>query len=323
MVLVSQGFEKVAFCDFPVLFQAALQSFAAPRADADLLLFLAVYMRSPLAAYFLFHTAANWGTERDKVHLDELLRLPFPLPGSEYVTPKGQQIVREVAKHVRAFRDRTEKLTSSGGHLFESRLPVDVRGQMTDAVQRELNPLVYAYFDLTQQEVCLVDDTAAVFEPSSTPTRWWDAKDVYTLDPIQNPRPPVYKDGLSVYATTLTQTLNGWASEAGSHHRVCATGGYDGDTGLAMVMLRMANVEVPFQQTDISRDIWQALEGYRRKTARQERGALAGERDILLFHRDGIWIVRPGILVNWTRTAALNDAARIYGEIAAARKAQG
>ncbi len=323
MVLVSQGFEKVAFCDFPVLFQAALQSFVAPRTDADLLQFFAVYLRSPLATYFLFHTAANWGTERDKVHLDELLRLPFPLPGSEYVSPTGQQVVQDVARRVRAFRHTLEQLTVSGDHVLDCRIEGDERRRMTEAVQCELNPLVYSYFSLTQQEVCLINDTTAVCVPSSTPTRWWDANDVFTLDTVEQARPAAYKGGLSVYATTLTQTLNEWASEAGSHHRVSATGGCDGDTGLAMVTLRLTKAEASFRQTDVSSEIWQALEKYRRQAARQERGALAGERDILLFHGDEIWIVRPGILANWTRTAALNDAARIYGEIAAARKAQG
>jgi SAM-dependent methyltransferase len=321
MVLVSQGFEKVAFCDFPVLFQAALQSFVAPPSDVDLLLFLAVYLRSPLATYFLFHTAANWGTERDKVHLDELLRLPFPLPDSEFVSPKSQQIVQDVVKRVSAFRNRMEQLTCSCGHVLDSRL-LDDRRQMTGALQSELNPMVYAYFGLTQQEVALVEDTSEVLIPSSTPHAWWSSDDVFTLDPVQKARPVTYKGGLSVYAVALTQTLNGWAAEAGSHHRVCATGGCDDATGLAMVTLHLAEEEAPFRQTDVSREIWRALDRYRRQAARQEHGALAGERDILLLNGDEIWIVRPGILANWTRTAALNDAARIYGDVVLATEGE-
>ncbi len=69
MVLVSQGFSKVAFCDFNVLFQDSLQSITGQKEDTELLMFLTAYLRSKLSRYFLFHTSANWGSERDKVHL--------------------------------------------------------------------------------------------------------------------------------------------------------------------------------------------------------------------------------------------------------------
>jgi hypothetical protein len=54
-------------------------------------------------------------------------------------------------------------------------------------------------------------------------------------------------------------------------------------------------------------------------TISEKSGALVYERDILFFQDDRIHIIRPNILLNWTRTAAINDAARIYGEIAASR----
>ena len=62
LVLVSQGFGKAVFSPFSVLFQHSLQSIAGPPGDENLLLFLAVYLRSKLAKYCMFHTAANWGT---------------------------------------------------------------------------------------------------------------------------------------------------------------------------------------------------------------------------------------------------------------------
>ena len=316
MVIVSQGFGKVVFCDFAVLFQHTLQSFSGPIKDADLLMFLAAYLRSPLAAYFLFHTAANWGTERDKVHLDELLRLPFPLPGTEYADSKADRIVRDVAKRVREFRDKIEGSSPRNDRLLNTHVTDEKRKHLTDALQIELNHLVYRYFGLTQQEIILVEDTTEVSIPSSTPHDWWSTKKVFTLDPVQSARPSSYKAGLAVYADTLTQTLNSWAADMGSQQRMIATGGYDDATSLALVTLRLAEKETGFQQVDISKVLWQALETYRRRAARKNEGTLASERDIVLFHGKSIHIVRPGILANWTRTAALNDAARIYGEIA-------
>ena len=108
MVLVSQGFGKVAYCDFDVLFQDSLQSIAGPYEDNDLLMFLTAYLRSKLARYFLFHTSANWGSERDKVHLNELLRVPFPLPGHEFVSPEAGQIVKLVSQKFGKLRTRLQ-----------------------------------------------------------------------------------------------------------------------------------------------------------------------------------------------------------------------
>ena len=328
MVLVSKGFRKVAFCDFPVLFQHTIQSIAGPHEDEELLMFLAAYLRSPLARYFIFHTAANWGTERDKVHLDELLRLPFPLPSSEQASAKGDRIIREVAQRVRDFRAKLGPSSARDDRTpqncdilkLDGRFADQDRRRLTDSVQIELNELVYRYFGLTKQETMLVEDTTEVFIPSSTPHDWWSKKDVFTLQPVQTARPVRYKAGIQVYAITLTQTLNGWAAEQGSTYRVGATGGVDKESSLALITLELTDREVGFQQIEISAKLWKALETYRHRVAKQKKGTLTSERDIVLFQGTKIHIVRPGILANWTRTAALNDAANLYAELAATRK---
>ena len=105
MVLVSQGATKIAFADFPLLFQSSLRSIKGPQEDTGLLKFLAVVLNSDLAKYFLFHTAANWGTERDKVHGFELLRLPFPLPKECPDPTQAQAIVDKIVARM----DRLKK----------------------------------------------------------------------------------------------------------------------------------------------------------------------------------------------------------------------
>ncbi len=57
------------------------------------------------------------------------------------------------------------------------------------------------------------------------------------------------------------------------------------------------------------------------QTAARTRGTLTYARDIVWFHDTNIHIIRPEALANWTRTAAPNDAVRIYGETAEARRA--
>jgi hypothetical protein len=141
-----------------------------------------------------------------------------------------------------------------------------------------------------------------------------------TLDPLERARiEPYASQGLEAYANTLTNTLNTWAETEGSSYRVHAEGGADEQTGLAMITVKLASTEAEFQQKPISRNLSKKLKSFHRH-ASTEQGTLLYQRDILFFQGRQIYIVRPNILLNWTRTAALNDAARIYGDIALAHE---
>jgi hypothetical protein len=189
------------------------------------------------------------------------------------------------------------------------------RKRQIDTLQNEVEPLIYSYFGLTDQEVTLVEDTNQIFEPSSTPTTWQTEQTV-TLNPLEKTNiEPYATQGLGAYANTLTKTLNTWAEAESSSLRVHAEGGSDEQTGLSMVIVSLSNTDRPFQQKPISRNLAGKLNNFHR-LAQMDHGTLIYQRDILLFQGRQIHIVRPNILLNWTRTAALNDAARIYGEIA-------
>ena len=330
MVLVNRGFENIAYCDFNVLFQHFLQSIAGPQEneDVELLIFLSAYLRSNLAKYFLFNTASNWGTEREYVNLVELLRVPFPLPGDEFISPDSRKIVKQIVQKISQLKTRLQetysKLKSNAKRsslLNEEVRDADIRKQwqterkrQVDAVQNEIEPMIYSYFGLTDQEIMLVEDTIDVFEPSSTPTTWNSSKAV-TLDPIEKTTiEPYATKKLGAYADTLTNTLNHWAKAEDSCYRVYAEGGTDKQTGLAMVTVSLADAESEFQQKEILQKLAESLNKFYQH-ASQKHVTLLYQRDILLFQGKQIHIIRPNILLNWTRTAALNDAARIYGEI--------
>ena len=139
-----------------------------------------------------------------------------------------------------------------------------------------------------------------------------------TLNPMEKARVAPYAEkGLGAYADTLTTTLNAWAEAERSNHRIHAEGGTDKETGLAMVTVRLSQKEAPYRVKSLSKDLSKALKAYNESIS-NKRGTLTYERNIFIFQGETIHIVRPNILLNWTRTAALNDAARIYGDIALA-----
>ena len=96
-VLVTKGFKRIAFADFDVAFRHAVRGIHGPPEDRELLMFLACYLRTDLAKYLSFHTSSNWGVYRPEVHVDEVMRLPFPLPDQLDDVRAGRRLVAEAA----------------------------------------------------------------------------------------------------------------------------------------------------------------------------------------------------------------------------------
>lgn len=139
------------------------------------------------------------------------------------------------------------------------------------------------------------------------------------MDPIEKSNVSPYAEkGLGAYADVLTNTLNKWAEDEKSIHRVHAEGGTDSDMGIAIVTVTLGQEEKPYRTKSLSNEMANVLNSYYNSISKKS-GAVEYDRDIFFFNNDILHIVRPNLLINWTRTAALNDANRIYGEIALAK----
>jgi len=329
LVLWNRGFTDAAFFDYKVRYQHALHSVSGPLSDTESLIFLAAFLRSPLARYFVFHTAASLATERDQVNLDEALRLPFFLPESESAHPNSAHVFANVTGKIRRLKEEIEdsakallkKLKKPNfGPLFgdaddegterqEREKWLCGQREKVSKLQGELNPLIYDYFGLNEQERALVEDTCDIFDRSDTPGSLTAARSIPTLQPVD-------ADGLEPYATMLANTLNSWATGA---LRTSAAGGVDLETGLGLVMLTQTRAPQPFRTRDVSRQLAVALQ--RLQDASAERaGRLLFQRSGWFFDGPRIYLVKPALKGQWTRTAALNDAAEIHAHIAEARR---
>lgn len=327
LVLWNKGFNQAAFFDYPVRFQDALRSISAEKADTDALIFLAAYFRSPLARYVMFHTAASLGTERDQVHLSEAWRLPFFLPQHPAASPNALDVVKQVANRIRAFKREMEKSAEDLqrrlksprlGPLFDIRSETDpvtrddwhqIYRERTEKLQLELNPLIYQYFGLNEQEQVLVEDTRAVFDASDTPHSLDAARNIATLQPLDT-------TDLGAYVGVLTQTLNEWATGT---VRVSASGGVDTANGLALVELKQTRVPEDFARRDIADALGAALRRLQEASV-ETKGLFSFKRSGWYFDGSRICIVKPAMRGRWTRTAALNDAADIHAHVAEARR---
>jgi hypothetical protein len=290
-VIVAKGFTSVAFADFDVSFRHALRGISGPREDRELLIFLAAYLRSSLARYFMFHTSSNWGVSRQEVHVEELLRVPFPLPDMTANPRRSREIVKKVAEIVTlAAKQATGDFVDRAG----------IVRQATDGIEK----LIGEYFDLLPIENVLIDDTSRIIAPSVRPTR------ARLVVPTISQSTEAQQ---GLYVKRLCDTLNGWASSG-----AFVVQGYSiasANLGIAVAVLQKSRAgATPFLELQGADGLLTALDRLRGVTAKR-LNTFELIRGAKVFDRDRLYVVKPLGRRFWTETAALNDADEIAGTI--------
>lgn len=290
-VLVAKGFTSIAYADFDVAFRHALRGICGPKRDRELLIFLAAYLRSAIARYFVFQTSSNWGVTRQEVHVEELLRLPFPLPDTHSDPARAWEIVKMVSRAVTSMsKDAADPFTDREGLVRDT--------------ERSIEHLIDEYFDVITAEKVLVEDTLRIIIPSIRPTR--KRNEVPTIDPSR-------EDQRQEYTQRLCDTLNSWAR--GSRYIVRGRSTASAKLGIGLAILHKTqdgsdgNVAV-----EGNGDLLGALARLRDVTSRR-LNVLDLPRAAKVFDGDYLYVLKPIGQRFWTGTAALNDADEIAGSI--------
>jgi type I restriction-modification system DNA methylase subunit len=290
-VLVSKGL-KVAYSDFDVVFRHAVQGIHGHQKDADLLAFLATTLNSDLANYFLFHTSANWGTERDETHESELLQFPFPFPEDTQSSIESESIIREVSSKLKQLKKRLE--TNVLG-----------RKEIIEQAKQDLLVYVYRYYQIDELEQVLINDTVNCWIPSSTPNR--GSPNIPTL------KDSTVKERLE-YLTLLCDLLNRW-SRRGSY-QVSGKIIFASNSKMAVIVLQKVisqNVS-PLDEHTSSTELDTVISRILNLLPRHE-GSIAYYRNLKIFDRDKLYILKPLAYRFWSKTTALNDADEIAAAI--------
>jgi hypothetical protein len=223
--------------------------------------------------------------------VEELLRLPFPLPEALPDPRRSWEIVKEVGQIV----------TSAAGKASEYFVH---RQDLVRDAGESIEALIEEYFDILPLEKLLIDDTVRVTIPSVRPTR--ERRDVPTIEPSK-------KEQRDNYTKRLCETLNGWAKSG--PFIVQGWTAASAELGIGVVVLQKTRadgvVSGPPQDLD---DVLAALERLRRITSEQ-LNTFELIRGTKVFDRDRLYVVKPIAQRFWTQTAALNDADEIAGTI--------
>ena len=290
-VIVAKGFGRIAFADFPVSFQHALRGITGPAADRDLLIFLTAYLQSAVAQYFQFHTSSNWGVSRNEVHVEELLRLPFPLPnGAEDSSGFRSSIVAKVVQIVELAAQQAANSVLG-------------REEVKRQVHAHVEELMYDYFDVIPSEQILIRDTVEMLAGSFRPG---------TRRQVIPAIAPTTVDARRMYVERLCETLNGWSRHGAAQVRGAST--VSEDMGLGLVTLEKAPAPASLPGSPADLDLLVVLDKVR-DAAMMRTNSFELTRGIKVFDGPRLYIVKPLEYRFWSGTAALNDADDIAGSI--------
>jgi len=288
MVIINQGFSRKAFCDFPVVFRDTLQSISGE--DTKLLMFLSAVLNTNLAEYYSFHISGNLGIERDHFYLNEIKLLPFPLPEDTDDPKRSRKIIDQIAEQMSQCKASIEK-----EYIGQEK-------KVKDAM-RNIEPLVYEYYGISEREQMLIEDTVNIFKRSMMP-----ASASNKVRTIGEPTPDERRD----YVELLCNILNSWAKR--SKFRVNGKVEYSPVLGVSIVTLWKSNKDEPFKQTQTSDELQAALKNIQQALPDQ-MGRFRYDRNLKVFDGDKLYILKPLTMRHWTKTAAINDADEIAAAI--------
>jgi len=289
LVIFSNGFTKFAFSKGTIRFQDSLRSIGGKDEDGDLLRFLTAALGSRLMLYQAFHSGSSNGIGRDKLHLYESLNLPFPLPDDDLAANNAAEIVREAADIIKRVERDGVKATP------------DKRVELVAAAKRQLEPLVEAYFSVSDNERILISDTLKLWQPSI------HKQNLDLGIPALNF--PDDKDRKR-YADTLAGELNRFSRK--EQIRISVEGMASKELNLVFATVIFGSEKRAYHEPGGDAELLKALDRMN-KAAQKENGPISYLRGFTYCQPPNrIHILKPGTMRNWCRTAALNDADAIF-----------
>jgi len=179
------------------------------------------------------------------------------------------------------------------------------RNEIIEQAKRELLSYVYRYYEIDELEQILINDTVNCWIPSSTPNRG-------------SPNIPTLKNSTQSerleYLALLCELLNTW-SRRGSY-QVSGKIIFAPRSGMAVITLqKVASQDIRPIDEHLSSSELDAVISRILKLLPRHEGSIAYYRNLKVFDRDKLYILKPIAYRFWSKTTALNDADEIAAAI--------
>lgn len=304
-VLFPDGFSKdeqnvrAVYYDGPASFTHSIGVIAGPKQDSALLQFVAVYLRSTLARYFLMMRGWKMLCERNGVHLSDVETFPFFAPDDAPDPQAARAALKLVEKRMTA-------LTSL----------VDLeQTPRYETLRDELDDAIFGYFGLTSEEQMLVRETVDILMPSVRP------RSFKSLDTPAQHRVEV--GDFDIYARALAEALTAWRTRTHGEGRfgvdvVASDPRRAGPCGIVRISYRRHPTSAAEINTNINDELVLTTLTELRRVGLQAVPSgdfLTLVPDVHLWIDESLYLVRPLARRNWTRRQAHRDAAHIVRSV--------
>ena len=296
-----QLYVRAVYYDGPAVFNSSIGVISGPKEDAELFGFVAIYLRSSLAQYFLMMRGWKMLCERNIVHFKDVDTFPFFIP--------------ENAPCVVA---ATEALSSVSRYVIEiAELPELEQSKRYDELRPKLDQAVFTYFGLSTDEQKFVRETVDILMPSIRP------RSFKSLDtPAQR---TAQCSDFKTYTHALATSLTDWRTKTHGegHFRVevfTSDPERAGPSGIVRISYYEEPTSAPVMETKVcDMLVLQTLKELRNSdlSAIPLGESLTFVPDTLIWINKLIYFVRPLTKRNWTIRQALRDAEQIVRRVQA------
>lgn len=304
-VLFPDGFSRgeqnvrAVYYDGFASFTHSVGVIAGPKEDSALLQFVAVYLRSTLARYFLMMRGWKMLCERNGVHLSDVEAFPFFPPDDAPDPEAARAALARVEKHMTA-------LTS---------LTCLEQTPRYETLRDELDDAIFGYFGLTSEEQMLVRETVSILMPSVRP------RSFKSLDTPAQHR--VETRDFDIYARALAEALTTWRTKTHGEGRfrvdvLASDPRRAGPCGIVRISYQQHPTSAAKVNTIVNDDlVLTTLAEFRRigLQAVPFGDFLTLVPDVHLWIGECLYLVRPLARRNWTRRQAHRDAEYIVRSV--------
>jgi len=305
-ILIAQGVSRkngqlrAGYTEQPLIFTKSLQGIASPSGMANPTMFkiLTAVLNSRLAAWFFLHAGSVSGIERAKVHLEELLLLPFPLPEESPNPTAGQALVSLMD----AFATERKQEAEAAYQLKQGKIVFPFKADEA-AMERKVSELVYQYYGLTDSERQIVEDTHAYILPSLQPKlngrtypKLWDFPDSAMLEK---------------YGSTLQGALASNYKKP-TNIKVTIYAGAATPLNVAVMELHAGSMcTVNIVDSCLQQELRQLENAWPEKFAE----GVHSLAHIIFAEGSRLMLIKPNRIRHWMPSAALCDADRILADL--------
>ena len=290
-VVRREGRVRAAYVEQSCSFQDSLQAITFPEGQEPKAKLLTAVLNSSLAAWYYFHTSANFGADRAKVHEEQLLHLPFPDPEDTPDPERSRVAQRQLVDILDQLLELKDK---------------PLTGEKIETQILRADDLVFDYYGLIDEEKMLVRDSLTAIIPSMQPRKG-------AITALMEGASP--KERMQ-YCRTLRAALGEWLHPGADLGIRLIEGGAEA----VVVELRLGATWPDVLVEQGEQELRVALDRILLLLPQHASRNVEVQPNLKVFIKDSIYLTKPLSRRYWLSSAGLNDADEIAGDLLAAQK---